>query len=127
MTFDDYQYEARRTQRKDLPVYAQREHALYGLASEVGEVLGLHQKVHQGHTMDDTELRLEVGDVLWFIAELCDVYGWNMSDIAAANIQKLRNRYKDKFTVSESLNRVENAKPKKEPVRSRYYSGGRNG
>ena len=122
MNFEDYQQEARRTQRTDLPLWAMREHALYGLASEVGEIHGLHQKVHQGHPLDDTALRLEIGDVLWFVAELCDVYGFDMGEIAAANIEKLRVRYKDKFTVNESLHREAEKKPKKEPVRSKYYS-----
>lgn len=123
MTFDEYQEEARRTQNKSLPLFAMREHALYGLASEVGEVLGMHQKVHQGHPLDDTALRLEVGDCLWFLAELCDCYGWDMGEIATANIQKLRVRYRDKFTPEESRARVDVKKePKREPVRSKYYS-----
>ena len=122
MLFDDYQQLARRTQRTDLPLWALREHALYGLASEVGEVLGLHQKVHQGHPLDENELRLEIGDCFWMIAELCDTYGWRMEEVAIANINKLRNRYKDKFTVEESVNREEYRK--KEPVRTKYYSKG---
>lgn len=107
MDFEEYQFEARRTQRKDLPLWALREHALFGLSAEVGEVMGLHQKVHQGHPMDDNALRLELGDCLWFLAEICDVYGWTMEEIARDNIAKLRNRYKDKFTVDESVNRQE--------------------
>lgn len=123
MEFNEYQEQARRTQRSDLPVWALREHALYGLTSEVGEVMGLHQKVHQGHPMEETALRLEIGDVMWFIAELCDVYGWSMSDIAAANIEKLRNRYHNKFSVEESVNRVE-YREKKVKQRSKYYAKG---
>ena len=123
MDFGDYQYEARRTQRKDLPLWALREHALYCLGSEVGEVLGLHQKIHQGHTLDESELKLECGDVLWALAELCDCYGWSMEDVARLNIQKLRNRYHDEFTVEESVNREEyREKKKKEPVRNKYYT-----
>jgi NTP pyrophosphatase (non-canonical NTP hydrolase) len=122
-TFDEYQYEARRTQNQNLSTWAMREHALFGLTSEVGEVMGLHQKIHQGHVLDETELRLEIGDVLWFVAELCDVYGWHMSDIAGANIEKLRNRYHDKFSVEESVNRVEYRK-KKVKQRSKYYAKG---
>lgn len=126
MDLNDYQFEARRTQRKDLPLWAMREHALFGLSSEVGEVMGLHQKVHQGHPLDETALRLEIGDCLWFLSELCDCYGWSMEDVAKANIQKLRNRYKDKFTVEESVNRKEyKDKPKREPVRSKYYTKAR--
>lgn len=122
-TFDEYQCEARRTQNPDLPQWAMREHALFGLTSEVGEVMGLHQKVHQGHPLDETELRLEVGDCLWFLAELCDVYGWHLSDIAGANIEKLRNRYRDRFTVEESVNRVE-YREKNVKQRSKYYAKG---
>ena len=99
MTFEEYQEQARRTQRKDIPLWALREHAMFGLSSEVGEVMGLHQKVHQGHPLDETALRLEIGDVLWFVAELCDAYGWSMEDVARANIQKLRNRNHGEFTV----------------------------
>lgn len=124
MDMNEYQEQCRRTQRKDLPLWAMREHALYGLSSEVGEVCGLHQKVHQGHVMDEAALRLEIGDCLWFIAELCDCYGWSMADVAMANIQKLRVRYKEAFTPEESRKRVD-LKPTKLTVRSRYYSKAR--
>lgn len=127
MTFDEYQEQARRTQRKDLPLWAMREHALYGLCSEVGEVHGLHQKVHQGHPLDETALRLEIGDCLWFISELCDVYGWAMGEIAMANIQKLRTRYPHEFSVEDCEKRVDTlnmGRVYKTRVRkrSRYYS-----
>lgn len=130
MTFDDYQILARRTQNKALPLFKLREHALYGLASEVGEVLGLHQKQHQGHVLDDTVLRLEVGDVFWFISEICDVYGWSMDEIAEANIAKLKNRYPVEFKEELSINREEykpkpkEEKPKKDPTvsKSHYYT-----
>jgi len=121
--FNEYQIEARRTQREDLPLWAIREHALFCLGSEVGEVLGVHQKVHQGHPLDETELRLECGDVLWALAELCDCYGFSLEDVAKANIDKLRNRYKDKFTVSESVNRVE-YREKNVKQRTKYYAKG---
>lgn len=127
MQLNDYQDQCRRTQRKDLPLWAMREHALYGLASEVGEILGLHQKAHQGHPMDDTALRLEIGDCLWFLAELCDVYGWDMDEVAMMNIQKLRVRYRDKFTPEESRARVDVRTRKMEPVRSKYYSSYKGG
>ena len=127
--FREYQELARRTQNTALPLWAMREHALFGLSSEVGEVMGIHQKVHQGHPLDETALRLEIGDIMWFISELCDVYGWSMEDIAIANIQKLRVRYKDKFSAEQSIARVDTLQKgpvrkeqKRDPVRSKYYS-----
>ena len=123
MQFDEYQELARRTQNTALPLWALRQHAIFGMTSEVGEIAGMHQKIHQGHPLDDTALRLEIGDVLWFLAEICDVYGFSLEDVAIANIQKLRMRYKDKFTVEESVHRKEyEQKPKKEPVKSRWYT-----
>lgn len=127
MDFNDYQFEARRTQRKDLPLWAMREHALFGLSSEVGEVMGLHQKVHQGHPLDDTALRLEIGDCMWFLAELCDAYGWSMEDIAKANIQKLRTRYPHEFSVEDCEARVDTLKTGREyksKQRTRHYAKG---
>lgn len=106
MEFGLYQEKARRTQNRALPLWAQREHALYGLAAEAGEVLGLHQKVHQGHTLDVGALREEIGDVLWFVAEICDVYGFDMGEVAAANIRKLENRYPKEFDPQRSINRA---------------------
>ena len=118
LNFSEYQDAARRTQRKDLPLWATREHALYGLSSEVGEVLGLHQKVHQGHPLDENALRLEIGDCLWFIAELCDVYGFDLGEVAEANIAKLRNRYPVEFEADLSINRPEYRRR----TRARHYS-----
>lgn len=123
MTFEEYQYEARRTQNKELPLWAMREHALFGLCSEVGEIQGIFQKIHQGHTMDEAALRLEVGDVLWFVSELCDVHGWNMGEVAKANIEKLRNRYPEKFTPEQSINRKE-YRDNQPGAGSRHYAQG---
>lgn len=119
MTFEEYQEKARRTQWRKLPLWATREHALFGLGAEVGEVMDLHQKVHQGHHLDISSLRLEIGDVLWFLAELCDAYGFKLEDIAEANLSKLKDRYPRQFSPKLSLQR---AGEWKEPERSKYYA-----
>ena len=107
MTMREYQELARRTQNPDLTPRECLEHALWGLSAEVGEVCGLHQKTHQGHSMDAVALRKEIGDVLWMVAELCDVYGFDMGAIAEENIAKLRKRYPSGFSNERSVNRVE--------------------
>lgn len=48
MTFDEYQAQARRTQNTALAPDYQLEHATWGLAAEVGEVLGLFQRRGRG-------------------------------------------------------------------------------
>jgi hypothetical protein len=51
----------------------------------------------------------EAGELLDHIkkhlAILCHVLGWTMSDVMAANIRKLEQRYPNGFTPSNSINR----------------------
>jgi len=105
MTLNEYQSLARRTQNPALSPREQLEHALWGLSSEVGEVCSLHQKTHQGHPMDANALRKEIGDCLWMLAELCDVYGFTLEGVAEENIAKLRKRYPDGFDAEHSVHR----------------------
>lgn len=107
MTMNEYQAQARRTQNPELTPREMIEHALWGLSAEVGEVCGLHQKKHQGHEMNFVALRKEIGDCLWFIGELCDVYDFSLEAIAEENIAKLKRRYPEGFSAERSVNRSE--------------------
>ena len=107
MDFNRYQELARRTQNPDLHRQARCNHALFGMAAEVGEIHSLYQKVYQGHTFDVGHLMKEAGDLLWFLAELCDAEDLSMDDVAAANIDKLRKRYPEGFSEDRSLHRKE--------------------
>lgn len=107
MTFAEYQAAARRTQNPELSINETLEHALWGLASECGEVCGLFQKRLQGHAIDADAARKEIGDVLWMLAELCDVLEMDMGQIAEENIEKLKKRYPQGFEEWRSRERVE--------------------
>jgi NTP pyrophosphatase (non-canonical NTP hydrolase) len=68
-----------------------------GLTNEAGEVAGKVKKIfrdRQGVVTDEDRaaLTLELGDVLWYLAELCTQLGIDLEDVAAANIEKLRGR-----------------------------------
>ena len=120
MTLNEYQIAARRTQNSALRLFETREHALKGLVAEVGEIMALYQKQLQGHTFDEGSLKLEIGDCLWMLSELCDCYGWTLEEVANANIAKLRVRYPERFTPEQSKRRVD--VKKREPVRTKYYA-----
>ena len=107
MNFTEYQALARRTQNTSLTLPARRNHALFGMAAEVGEIQSMFQKVFQGHTLDTDHLRHEIGDLLWFVGELCDVFKFDLGDVAAANIDKLKKRYPKGFEADRSLHREE--------------------
>jgi NTP pyrophosphatase (non-canonical NTP hydrolase) len=68
-----------------------------GLCNEAGEVAGKVKKIFRdrgGVVTDDDRaaLTLELGDVLWYLAEVCTQLGVSLEDVAAANVAKLRSR-----------------------------------
>jgi NTP pyrophosphatase (non-canonical NTP hydrolase) len=105
MTLNEYQLLAARTINPKLTEAEIEQHALYGLASETGEVLGLWQKQLQGHEIDDGHFLKEVGDVLWMLAELLTVDGHTLEEAARLNIDKLRARYPNGFDTEHSIHR----------------------
>lgn len=107
MNMNDYQVAAMRTcnipyDRKDDML----RHAVFGLASEAGEFAGIFQKEYQGHPVDREHAKKELGDALWMVAEACTALGFTMSEVAEANIAKLKARFPDGFSVERSLNRA---------------------
>ena len=103
-TLNDYQQDAARTiSAKDKT--DMMAHALYGLASEVGELHGIFQKTYQGHQLDPEHIKREMGDILWMLAELATALDWTLGHVARTNIDKLRARYPDGFNAENSLHR----------------------
>lgn len=74
-----------------------------GESGEVAELLKKHM-FHQ-HPLDETKLKKEIGDVLWYTAYLAKVFDFDLNEIAELNIAKLKARYPDGFTPELSQNR----------------------
>lgn len=109
MNLKEYQALARRTQNSELNWEEKERHALFGMASEVGEIHAIYQKVYQGHEMDCMKVVDEMGDLMWFVAELADTIGVSLDDVADHNIAKLKKRYPQGFDVEHSVHREEYA------------------
>lgn len=107
MTPNEYQKAASRTIRKDLPNHLCMYHALHGMVGEVGELHAIYQKEYQGHQIDVTHLKKELGDLMWFIAEYCTAMGWDLEEILQMNIDKLKERYPEGFESERSIHRKE--------------------
>ena len=107
MKANEYQRLASRTINKKLTLAEMEKHALHGMVGEIGEIHSLYQKIYQGHVLDNEHLKKEVGDLLWFIAELCTVRGWDMGDVMQLNVDKLIARFPEGFDVDKSLHRKE--------------------
>lgn len=107
MTINEYQQLAKRTINRELTKSELTNHALFGLASEVGEIHGLFQKTFQGHDLDIHHVFSEMGDCMWFMAELATSIGFKLEDICEYNIEKLKKRYPSGFDADKSLHRAE--------------------
>ena len=81
--------------------------AAMGLAGEAGEVVDYLKKViGHGHEIDVDKVSKELGDVLWYVAEICSVLNIDMGKVAQQNISKLKKRYPDGFSKERSVNRA---------------------
>ena len=107
MTGNEYQELASRTINGHLTVRDMELHAMHGMAGEIGELHSIYQKEYQGHDVDLEHIKKELGDLLWFIAEYCTSYDWNLEEIMQMNIDKLKKRYPEGFEYEKSLNRKE--------------------
>lgn len=108
MKFNEYQELAGRTANKDIKHKGSLANYGMGLAGETGEVVDILKKaVFHGHETDVAKLKDELGDVLWYLANLATELDLNLEDIADQNIEKLRKRYPDGFSQEKSINRKE--------------------
>ena len=98
MDLNEYQSQARLTALYpnvgDNPIYP-----TLGLSGEAGEVADKVKKVLRDHSgkfdMESKEaLKLELGDVLWYISQLSTELGLDLDDVAESNLKKLSSRSK---------------------------------
>lgn len=114
MELNEYQKKAMGT---CLPSCDNFSYMMLNLVGEVGEFAGKVAKALRKETgiMDDAnffylqyqdlgeptstelyaDLKSEAGDILWQLAGLCRVMGWNLDDVAECNLDKLANRKKE--------------------------------
>ncbi len=97
MELNEYQKKAVET-----AIYSDKFKIIYpalGLGEESGEVIGKIKKWLRGDDGESEmsserkeELKKELGDVLWNIANLSHDLGFKLSDVALANIEKIESR-----------------------------------
>ena len=96
MDFQAYQEQSRATARYpnagSNPIYP-----TLGLSGEAGEVADKVKKVIRdrgGNFSPDVidALKLELGDVLWYVAQLATELGLDLDAIASSNLEKLASR-----------------------------------
>ena len=68
-----------------------------------------HRKSAAGENQTDTKnealkdgIKENLGDTMWYIAMICNFYGWNLEEVLEENIEKLKKRYPDGFTYKNA-------------------------
>lgn len=82
----------------------QMVNAALGLAGEVGEYVDMVKKhKHHGHDLDRDKIKLELGDIAFYLASAADEQGLTFEEILQCNVDKLTKRYpKGVFDAEDS-------------------------
>ena len=96
MDFRTYQERTSRTDRNPGTGEVERMIPLAGLASETGELLGEYKKyLRDGeiHALFKERLSEEVGDLLWYLANVATKFGLDLGRCADQNLAKCEGRW----------------------------------
>jgi NTP pyrophosphatase (non-canonical NTP hydrolase) len=107
--FNTYQRESRKTWNlvhTDHPIV----YPTLGLVNEAGELAGKVKKIFRdkGGVISDEDrqaLKHELGDVLWYMAQLATELDLNLQEVAEANLEKLFSRLERGTIKGEGDNR----------------------
>ena len=80
--------------------------ALIGMQGELGEITEPLKKYLWGnHSLEHSELKNEIGDLLWYLATLCNAFNIDLEQVMQLNVDKLQRRYPDGFSAEMSQHR----------------------
>ena len=110
MDLDEYQNQAEETAifPDKLPDFIEvgQVYTVLGQAGESGEI---EEKLKKAIREDDPEyieeMRAEVGDVLWYLSQVCEEFDWSLEQIAQDNLDKLQDRQERGQLTGEGDNR----------------------
>lgn len=108
MTIKEYQ---KQTSRTNAPIGDRYDgmltlHMLMGMMTEVGELTDQFKKnLAYGKDIDWVNVKEELGDLMWYISEFANHYQYDLEEILEINISKLRERFPEKFTSENAINR----------------------
>ena len=73
--------------------------ASVGISAESGEFMEIVKKmIFQGKPCNEDNLehlKIELGDIMWYVAQACMALEVDMEDVLTTNIKKLEKRYPD--------------------------------
>jgi NTP pyrophosphatase (non-canonical NTP hydrolase) len=102
LTFNEYSVEASKFR---LPT-ADEFYVALNLVGEIGELYSKWAKsVRDGTNPTESEIKHELGDILWMLSAMCHDMGTSLSEVAAMNLIKLDKRASKKTLQGSGDNR----------------------
>lgn len=81
-------------------------HASMGLETETGEFVDpLKKYIFYGKEFSKLRLVEELSDIMWYLAIACDTLDIDLEQVLQLNIQKLKERYPERFDADRAINR----------------------
>jgi NTP pyrophosphatase (non-canonical NTP hydrolase) len=106
MSIKEYQKQAERTLVKLEKNSYDLLHMCLGLQTESAEISDVFKKkLAYNKDIDWVNVKEEIGDLMWYIANLCNLNEWDLENILETNINKLKIRFPEKFTNDLAINR----------------------
>lgn len=99
MDFNEYQ--GKTSETAIYPEETPLQYLALGITGEAGEIADKVKKKERDGNWDEEDLTNEIGDVIWYLAQLADQLDKDLGDIAEKNIEKLRDR-KERDKISGS-------------------------
>ena len=97
MDLNEYQEKSKKTDMGTVIKDSSIAYYTLGLCDEAGEVAGKVKKLYRdydGKLSEEykEEIKKELGDVMWYLSQLCTKMGIKLEDVAKGNIEKLYSR-----------------------------------
>ena len=106
MEIKEYQESSKRTNADLGSVLMNELHMILGMQTEVAEIADVYKKhIAYGRDLDLVNVKEEIGDLMFYVVNLCNTHNWDLRDIMKTNIDKLKARYPEKFTNELAVNR----------------------
>lgn len=81
-------------------------HMLFGMSTEVGELMDVFKKkIAYNKKVDWINVKEELGDIMFYMASFCRMHDLDLQQIIDRNVEKLEARYPEKFTEYHANNR----------------------
>ena len=115
MTSEEYQKLAVKSEPLELSLtksklqnqnYVRGLHHALGIGTEVGELQDSFKRALFYNTaLDIINIKEELGDVMWYIAGMCNTFGFSLEEVMQINIDKLKKRFPNNFNENDAINR----------------------